>query len=609
MAWEPTQEYVLDLKGDLEGRYQARNDRIDGWRAMLRDEVDIQIPEAYRTTTQEIRLGLPRIWVRRTVGVLTSEDFRVKVPTPPDPTDTDVRNAASRERFLSALWGQIERQQHMTLYHDLAHFIAADGQGWLKLVYRPDTWHGMPEIKDLFDERSDVEDLTPDEQREYVRRVSAWKRGAPSPFAIRVPDPTTIFPLWGEFGLDAVIEVSERPWAQAQRMVSKLGGLPQTSDDSNDEPDLVTVVEYWDKFCQKVLVEIKGEWHELPMHKHNYGFVPYFHAPGWSEPSTDPAEQHLSVLTPLEGQISWLYTMLTAKGNRAWRTGYPTYQTDGFVSDLDSEDGSPKPFELEIGKVHPLMPGADKGIFEVPLPSYSDDFEELFGVLAAASESSQMSDAAAGGGAFAGESGYFRSLRAQMSRVPFDQLGESLARSISDCMGRMLELVDLRVKDTLPVRFSEKDVREWITIGPEQIDGYYEVEVVVRSGDPMNQIALENHYMNVWRGGFMPQRTALDRAGVEGPEEMMDELAWEKILASPEVQGWMLEYTLARMGRSPRPTPQPLLGPDGQPMMSAAEGGAALGGRPAGQPSMPGVGQPVQAPANQPGPQQVVVGR
>ena len=46
MAWEPTQEYVLDLKGDLEGRYQARNDRIDGWRAMLRDEGDIQIPEA-----------------------------------------------------------------------------------------------------------------------------------------------------------------------------------------------------------------------------------------------------------------------------------------------------------------------------------------------------------------------------------------------------------------------------------------------------------------------------------------------------------------------------------------------------------------------------------
>ena len=67
MAWEPTQDYVLDLKGDLEGRYQGRNDRIDSWRSMLRDDVDIQVPEAYRTTTQDIRLGLPRIWVRRTV--------------------------------------------------------------------------------------------------------------------------------------------------------------------------------------------------------------------------------------------------------------------------------------------------------------------------------------------------------------------------------------------------------------------------------------------------------------------------------------------------------------------------------------------------------------
>ena len=197
MAWEPTQDYVLDLKGDLEGRYQGRNARSDGWRSLLRDDVDIQVPEAYRPTTQDIRLGLPRIWVRRTVGVLTAEEFRVKISTPPDPTDEDVRSAASRERFLSALWGQIERQQHMTLYHDLAHFIAADGQGWLKLVYRPDAWHTMPEVQDLFEERSDVEDLTADEQREYVRRVAAWKRGAPSPFAIRVPDPTRSIPSGG----------------------------------------------------------------------------------------------------------------------------------------------------------------------------------------------------------------------------------------------------------------------------------------------------------------------------------------------------------------------------------------------------------------------------
>lgn len=609
MAWEPTKDYVLDLKNDLGDRYRGRNERIDGWRSLLRDDVEINIPEAYRTTTKDIRLGLPRIWVRRTVGVLTSEPFQVKVPTPPDPSDISVRNSASCERFLMALWQQVERQQHMTIYHDLAHHIAADGQGWLKLVYRPDTWHGMPEVDQMFEERTQVDELTPDEQREYLRRVAAWKRGAPSPFAIRVPDPATVYPVWGEFGLDSIIEVSERPWLQAQRMVSKLGGLPQSADDSNDEPGLVTVVEYWDATYQKVLVEIRGEWFELDAHKHDYGFVPYFHAPGWSEPSTDPAEQHLSVLTPLEGQISWLYTMLTAKGNRAWRTGYPTYQTDGFVSDLDSEDGSPKPFELEIGKVHPLMPGADKGIFAVPLPSYSDDFEQLFGALASSSEASQIDASAAGGGAFSGESGYFRSLRAQLSRVPFDQLGESLARAIADCMARMLELIDLRVQDVVPVRYSEKDVREWIMIGPDQIDGYYAVEVLVDSGDPMDQVALENHYMNVWRGGFMPQRTALERAGVAAPEEMIDELAWEKILSSPQIEAWMLEYTLARMGRTPRPTPQPLLGPTGQPMMSAAEGGAAFGGRPPGQPSQPGLGQPTQGPANQPGPRQVQVGR
>ncbi len=61
MAWEPTQDYVLDLKNDLGDRYRGRNERIDGWRALLRDDVEINIPEAYQTTTKDIRLGLPRI--------------------------------------------------------------------------------------------------------------------------------------------------------------------------------------------------------------------------------------------------------------------------------------------------------------------------------------------------------------------------------------------------------------------------------------------------------------------------------------------------------------------------------------------------------------------
>ena len=610
-GWTPTRQHILSLKSDLELLYAGRTSRRDAWREMLRDEIDILVPDDLRTTTVDIKLGLPRTFVRRTVQTVTAEPLRIKVPTPPDPTDYDMRAAARVSRWCNAALVQLERRNPLGIRRRLAHHQAVDGEGWLKLVFRPDAWHDKPGVSDLFEGHDALDALDADQLKEYNRRVANWKRGAPLPFAVRVPDPNTIFADFGEFGLDAVIEVSRRPRRDVMRMASALGGEPISTDDDRQTDD-VEVLEYWDNDWQVVFANLKGSWRLLHRFKHAYGFIPYIHAPGWTEPTTNPKERYLSVLTPLEGMVSWLYTMLTAKGHRAWRTSYPTYQVDGFVGGEDDEDGSAKPFELEIGKAHPLEPGSDKGFFPIELPRYGGDLEETFGILAALMESSQIDAAAVGAG---GGSGFAKALSAQLARVPFDQIADHQATAFAVLFARMLELVEYRVRDTVPIRFTEKDRQtvDWVAIGPDDTPGWFDVEVSIRPHDPMNAIANEQHYLNQWRGGFLPKRVALELANYENVEELMDERAWEDfVLQNPQFNAWFSEFAMVASGRGPRPMPQPtpqptVLGPDGQPAFTPAEGGV-LGGAPPG-PRQPGVGLPVQGPANQPNENQVTVER
>jgi hypothetical protein len=600
---------VLRLTEELRDRYRGRNNRILDWRKIRRDEVTINLPPAYRTTATEVKLALPRVWVRRAVGILASRPFKVRVSPPPEAGDTELLATSRREKFMMAGWKQMERQQRSSLFRNIVDHAVGDGQAWIKLVHKPSAWQGLPEVNKIFAGKDSVYDLEPGELDEYTRRLRAWKRSAPWPFAIRTPDPTTVFPVWGEFGLDAVIEESRRPFRDVQRWVTKVGGVPLSIDDVQ-EPAEVSITEYWDPWVQQVFVNLSGTLVEVVSRQHGYGFIPYFFAPGWEESTSIPEEKHLSVLLPLEGTIQAIYTTMTAKLNRAYLASFPTWQTDGFVGSEDSADPSPKPFELEIGKVHPLEPGSDKGIFPVALPPFTDDLEEIFGALSSISESSQVDPAAIGGDAFSGESGFFRSLRAEMARVPFDQIGDNVASALSQCFQRMLELVDIRVRDSISVKYADKGSQEWVTLGPDDIDGNYDIDVLISTADPINDIAKQNHFANMRDRKFVSHRTALEMAGFEDPEEEQDLLAFEEIMDSPLGKQWTLEHMFARMGQSVSPeqaqeaTQAVLQGGGVDPAI-----GGQFGGRPPGQQQVPGLGAPTVGPANQPGPGQVPVGR
>ena len=88
----------------------------------------------------KVKLGLPKVWLRRVVSVLTARPFKVKIPPPINASADDRRLANKRERFLQAVWTAMERIQRQRLTLRLTDHVAGDGQGWLKLNFKPQVW-------------------------------------------------------------------------------------------------------------------------------------------------------------------------------------------------------------------------------------------------------------------------------------------------------------------------------------------------------------------------------------------------------------------------------------------------------------------------------------
>ena len=596
---------LKELVSELKSRYAPRNERITTWRKLRRDEVKIDIPAAYLQTAQIVKLGLPKVWLRRVVSVLTARPFKVRIPPPINASADDRRLANKRERFLQAVWTAMERIQRQRLTLRLSDHVAGDGQGWLKLNFKPQVWEAMPSADEIFKDRAAGE-LTKPEIKEHKRRIMAWKRSAPVPFTVQVMDPATIYPVWDEDELAALVEMSRMPWGRVEGLVTKWGGHPRSFDDIQGESE-VQVIEYWDKYRQVVYVEHSGTWRLVTSRTNVFKFIPYFHAPGWEEATTRPEEQFQSVLAPIEHTIPLIYKVLTMKLNRMYLASWLTWQSDS-PPPSDTGDSTRRPYPLDIGYVIPKNQES-QGITPVQIPAMTDDLEEIFAIMSSISESSQVDESAVGGSAGANESGYHRTLRAELARIPFSELSDGIATCIAACMERILEVIDLIVNDTVYVRYTDKKATEWIGLDPEEIDGNYFVNVQITSDDPLDNVARRTAASNEVTRGFIPHVIGLEEAGYENPEEVMDLLLFEKLMSHPMMLQLQVEHMMQRLGHSQGAGLMAglLAGTAGAGAQGGGPGqqaGGSLGGRPPGQQQAPGIGAPVGAPANQPGPQQ-----
>jgi hypothetical protein len=587
--------FLRDLSTELKTRYQERNALYTDYSAMRFPEVspdDPAIPPAYKQTAFQIKTYLAGKWVENEVGSLTALGLpAMSMPRVPDMTPEELLDLEAIERFLPALWRRMAADSHKDIYRRFVENTVMHGMGVLKCIYKPKSWHGMPQVEEMFNELTTVEEMTDDQKALYVKRMREWSRKKPLPFALRTVDPATVYPVWGEYGLDAVVEISERPTSEVMRLAGAFGGQPISWDDEGRRSGYVELIEYWDGEWMALAAGMGGSWRFIGGKKHGYGRLPYYIAFGQETTSTDPRYEAVSTLYKLRHTVPAIDRALTMFWNRMHLTSFPAWQVNGVIDEIDDSTGKPIPIKFEPGKIYQLDPGiSNNGRIEpLALAEFSGDIENLLSALISLSAETQIST---GASSLSGESGFLRMQLTDLSRTGYHQIPDHVGREMAECMSWVLEMIETVVKAPIWAidNSAKTGIQSWIPVFPWQINGHYDVNVKVEAFNPLMDIQRGNYWKNQAASGFVSERFAREQSGIPNAGEMEDEIAAERMMKAADAL--VFQRALAGLGATQRPQleeQQPAPGEFG-----------VQGGRDPGAPQSPGQGAPVGAPANNP---------
>ena len=556
----PTEHYVRDLEQHVIAEFSERNARIERLRRLRYMEEPVDIPEAYRATTREVRTPIAHEQIKRVVGSLTANYPTVAVP-PPDTSEASRSLAAKREKWTNAALRRMEDDAGRDVFGMFMDALVADGTGVMKLLYVPDRWADYPRRSDP--DREPVE--------AFNRRAARFKKAAPFPLAWRDVDALTFYPLVGEDGLEACLEISERP----KRLMMRRYGLSEDARTGRLAPDgasgpreaegpmparagTVRAVEYWDAEHYAYLID----GHLVQRGRHGYGQVPYVMAYGDQTPSRDPAKAGTSMLASMQHLVPLLDRLLTMKQNAVYMYAYPTLKLTGYAAGESSigDDGRPAPIEFRPGEIFPLYQGEDLNFLQwTGTPPDLDDLIAMTrGMIDQAGVPGVLFGLAPGGNT----SGYFLNQLINAARVSFNQIRRHAEQGLERVVALMWRLVERRIRESVYVYADDES--GWIGLSPRDIDAYYASQVRIEPLAPADEIAQGNFAATLVRAKLASRRWAMqEKLGVTNPEEMQEEILVEELMESPEVRSVILEKAARAAGL-------PHLAPD-----AAADAGGA----------------------------------
>jgi len=613
-------KYAEENLQGLKSKYSARNLILTELRNLRFMMHDVKVPEAYdqsdpadkESESKRIKSYFAGKSVETEAGAFSSIWPTFRVPLPPDPTDDDIRMASDKEQFIRHyLWTLNRQPGAKDWFRKLVDFVVADGFGVLAGAYMPRAWQGLPQLDKFFKAKQLPENatdpeilgmLTSEEQAEFNSASDDFIKRNPLPFRARAVDPTTYFPVEGDFGTDAVFEDSIVELATVRRMAGLFGGMPR-------EPGLeatqngMRVVRMYDKEIMALYLDMGEGLEPVGSMFHKMHRIPYFEVPGQVTGSSDPRFEYIGTMFKLQHTIPHVDLLANVLFNRSYITGYP--QLQAARSSGDNPDGKPEKIQFVPGEVETYDPNMGEGPIEpVKIQAASGDVEQTIAMLIGLSAESQIDPAVAGGGRYSGDSGFAGAQMAELSKTGYHQIPEHLSWGLSGFGSWILEMIDKEIGRKVWVvgdgERNGKRIRKWIGIGPDEINGYYGIEALIRPYNPIMDIARNTHYANMRDREMMPHRLALERSGEEQPDEVIEEIESDKLMKDPRVENAMVARALAEMGLA---APEDLgLNDQGQvvdPQMLAGFLGS-LGGRAPGTPAVPGVGMTLNANNNAP---------
>lgn len=506
----PTTEYVLALKQDYQQYYRNFHQQC----ALEEDYYFGRNPVPVPKPFEAVRPATPRAIINVGTDHVDVNNIEVEVPSSP-------RSRARAERlkkFYQGAWLSVKGPVLRTAVKQAFTY----GISFKKYMYDADQWPNAPMMEDYGPKDANDRFLMVDEAG-YKEALNKFMedRDIRWPMTVQNINPKNM--IWDDSRsrMHWAIEIYEKDARSVKRR------YPQWATAKRDQ-HMATWMEYWDDVWCGYMADNQWVWGP---YQHGYGFNPY--VPVMTSNSLEwdsgaPELRYQGILHPVhslldeEARLTSAYNAMIRQ--YAWRT-----------LDFSGPEGPARATQEDYemwGATNWLRPGVS--VSTSPTATPPPELLQELNMIQTMIEEATFPNVIRGVRPKGVSSGFGISVLSGMGRLVFQGVANGVSRAVEEGNTRWAMLVENKIQGNVTVH-ARSDVHSFDqTIGPQDIKGLYENKVTMKAEAPEERERESLLALRLYRDGVISLFEAQRRSGVINPLEEQNQMAAERILASPE---------------------------------------------------------------------------
>lgn len=500
--------------GDILDRVTRTEDENSQWRKMAVEweamwKLDAGFKHTWRESVEkdgreQVTTSDPYNVVNLLMRLIPSQP-KIDIPPRKEEEGAD-KDSQQVERWLTAMYARVNKQQETNFVDDLKWFLAVRGKAYVEAKW----------VK---------EDMPP------MLRKKAF------PILIRALDPFEVGyrkgPLFTEWAFHKY--EAEKVDIRQRYPNLKKWDIPKPDNPVTNEAHLVTVIDFWytdaSDYSVWNAVIIDDEFALAPR-KTDYPIVPIIETRGDSAPTADKSYRGLSILHPINGAWQYKCRLASNLGTAVLWYTWPFFLVESPMgheqNDIVVRPGATR-HAVEGTKIQEVRPQANAQLLESMLSKVDADIQQSTfpGVLY--------------GDAGNMQAGYGVNILSQAATGRVEAVRGSLERGLMWLNELVLALVDTFDDDDEGVELwgrNEGDEKLYrACLYKKQIGGFYENSVQLKVSTPQDDIQMQTLGIRLADGKYISRQTLRDKyLKITVPGDEQDRVYAEMAMEQPDVQ-------------------------------------------------------------------------
>ena len=284
---------------------------------------------------------------------------------------------------------------------------------------------------------------------------------------------------------------------------------------------------------------------------HKGGRPPYFYAQFSVTGSHDPAHESDCLCDPILNDVAMLQRYTVDKSVWAGMVDYPIFVLVPISEDSVLPAG--KDWEIKWSRGKTTRPPDGFRWEAMQIPGTGADLNHMIQLHRNAIDQNSLAPILFG---MAGDemSGPVQQSTVDLAKAVFGPCLDSLARALNAHAAYLLRLIDLDIR--APVPMLDKMGGEYVSIGPKEIDGFYDVTHEAQQILQMQKVVDYAQAKDQFQSRFVTKRYVISKIpDVENPQEMLDAVVVEDVVGSNQVQAIIVAELLRELKADQEPPP------------------------------------------------------